>query len=173
MSKINDNILGLSKNEVAIISDLEFRKQYFFSKNDISKYFDNVNRMYYFIHRLLEKKRIIKLSKDKYYLIPIKSRTGFWSENPYIIADEMMDSKDYYIGGWAAAYFWRLTDQIPMKYEIYTNKRSGKIEILNEHFIFRKTTKDRLDNSVVVDILGHNVKILEKGKIERWIQLRS
>lgn len=116
---------GLSKKEMEIVANLEFEQKYFFTSKDIDTYTQNKTQRYNIIKNLLQKKRIIKLNRYKYYLIPIKARKGTWSVHPFIIIDEMMDGKKYFIGCWAAANYWQLTDQIPMKYEVYTNRRQG------------------------------------------------
>ena len=72
------------------------------------------------------KERIIKINRQKYYLIPIRARTGKWTDNPHVVADEIFDGKSYFIGGWAAANYWKLTDQIPMQFDIWTTKRQGR-----------------------------------------------
>ena len=74
MSKNSDNLKSLSKREIKIISELEFSKKYYFTKEDIKHHFDSKNKINYAIHRLIIKKRIIKLNKSKYYLIPIKAK---------------------------------------------------------------------------------------------------
>jgi len=173
MSKTNDNIIGLSEREVRMIADLEFQEKYYFTREDISKHFGSKSKVSYAIHRLKTKKRIVKLNRNKYYLIPIKARSGKWSDHSFIIADEMMSGKDYYIGGWAAAYYWKLTDQVPMKIEIYANKRGGTIKVLTESFIFRKTTERRIKNSVERKIKNHSFKIISKKDSKKWLKSRN
>lgn len=173
MSKINDNIKSLSEQEVRVIADLEFHEKRFFTRENIKHHFDSISKISYIIHRLKTKKRIVKLNRNKYYLIPIQSRTGRWSEEAFIIADEMMNGKEYYIGGWASAYYWKLTDQIPMKIEIFTNKRGGFAKILTETFIFKKTTQKRINNAVTKKIKMHEFKILNKKDTIKWLQSKN
>jgi predicted transcriptional regulator of viral defense system len=173
MSKINDDIKGLSEHEVRVLADLEFREKRFFTREDIKHHFDSDSKISYFIHRLKTKKRIIKLNRNKYYFVPFQSRTGRWSEEAFIIADEMMNGSDYYIGGWSSAYYWKLTDQVPMKTEIYTNKRGGFAKILTENFLFKKTTQKRIDNAVVRKIKGHPFRILSKTESKKWLTSKN
>lgn len=173
MSITNDNIKSLSAQEVRIISDLEFKQKYYFTKDDIKDFFKNQSKLNYTIHRLITKKRIVKLNRNKYYLVPIKARTGKWTDDSFIIADEIFNSKDYYIGGWAAANYWRLTEQIPMKIEVYTNKRNGTMKILSNTFIFRKTTPRRINNAVIKKSNAHIFRILSKKEAKEWMKLRE
>jgi predicted transcriptional regulator of viral defense system len=173
MSIISDNIKSLSSKEVSVISDLEFRKKYYFSRDDIEKHFSSRTKLNYYLHRLISKKRIIKLNRNKYYLVPIKAKTGNWTDDAFIIADEIFNGKDYYVGGWAAANYWKLTEQIPMKIEIYTNKRNGQKKILSVAFIFRKTTKKRIDNAVTKKINEHSFRILGKKESKEWLKSKN
>lgn len=173
MSIISDNIKGLSEQEVRVIADLEFREKRFFTRDDVKHHFDSASKVSYFIHRLKTKKRIVKLNRNKYYLVPIQSRTGRWSEEAFIIADEMMNGKEYYLGGWTSAYYWKLTDQIPMKIELFTNKRGGFTKILTETFLFKKTTQKRIDEAVIKKVKGHSFRILSKKETKKWLQSKN
>lgn len=163
---------GLSKKEIELISELEFSKKYYFSRENIAHHFKKRSQLNHTIHKLLQKKRIISLNKNKYYLIPIKAKRGKWADNPFIIADEMFDGKDYFIGGWAAANYWQITDQIPMKIEVYTTKRQGKCNILNTSFIFRRTTKKRINSAVEKKIANHVFRIQSEKDTKKWIKSR-
>jgi predicted transcriptional regulator of viral defense system len=170
--KQEERIRALSKSEVTVIAWLEFYKKYFFTTEDIKQFFENKKQKYNFIQRLLAKKRIIKLNREKYYLIPIKARTGKWVEDSFVLADEIFNGNDYFIGGWSAANYWRLTDQIPFWTEVYTTKRQGKREILNTKFIFRRTTKEKTKKVVIKKINKHSFKILNKRETKKWMKLR-
>lgn len=163
---------GLSKKETVIIAELEYEEKYYFTRDDIKSHFEKDSQLRHTIHKLLEKKRIISLNKNKYYLVPIKAKKGKWADDPFIIADEIFNAGDYFIGGWAAANYWRLTDQIPMKIEIYTTKRQGTYKILNTIFIFRRTTQKRLKQAITKKRRGHRFKILNKKETARWLKLR-
>jgi len=163
---------GLSKKEIELISELEFNKKYYFKREDIAHHFKKRSQLNHTIHKLLQKKRIISLNRNKYYLIPIKAKRGKWADNPFIIADEIFDGKDYFIGGWAAANYWQLTDQIPMKIEVYTTRRQGKYNILNTSFIFRRTTKKRTKSAVIKKIANLCFRIQSKKDTKRWIKSR-
>ncbi|MFH1209983.1 MAG: hypothetical protein V1663_04305 [archaeon] len=164
---------GLSKKEIKVISELEFRRLYYFTIEDIKDLFENKRQMINTVYTLRKKGRIINLNKNKYFLVPIKSRTGKWTDNPIIIADEICDSKDYFIGGWYAAYFWKLTDQIPMQIDIYTTRRQGKVNLLNKRFVFHRTTKKRIGKSITKNIQGHSLRIQNKRETKKWMKSRE
>ena len=166
-------IKGLSKREVEVIAWLEFYEKYFFTSKDIAHFFKNKQILYSAIKKLMKKKRIIKLNRNKYYLVPIKAKSGKWTEYPFIIADEMFNKEGYYIGGWAAANYWGLTEQVPMQISIYTNKRQGKNTILNTKFIFHRVRKETKKKVVIRKIKNHTFKILSKKASEKWLRLRQ
>lgn len=165
---------GLSKKEIEIISWLEFYKRYFFTSADIDRFSTNKTQRYNIIKSLLSKKRIVKINRSKYYLVPIKAKSGAWAEHPFIIVDEICNSKDYFIGGWSAANYWRLTDQIPMKTDVYTTRRQGIIKILSARIVFHRTTKKRIEeSSTIKEIQEHIFYILNMGESQKWMKLRS
>jgi predicted transcriptional regulator of viral defense system len=164
---------GLSKKQIEVISELEFMRKYYFTRNDIKQYFRSNKQMTDFIYNLRRKGRIASLSKSKYYLIPIKARKGLWAEDSFIIADEMFNGQSYFIGGWAAAQYWHLTDQVPMKIEVYTTKRQGRKKILTTTFIFRRTTSKRTERDAVTQKMGeHRFRILSREKAKKWMRSR-
>lgn len=164
---------GLSKKETEMIAELEYEEKYYFRREDISHHFQKDSQMRHTLHKLLLKKRIISLNKNKYYLIPIKAKNGKWADDAFRMADEICDSKEYFIGGWAAANYWKHTDQIPMKIEIFTTKRQGMCKILNNMYIFRRTTHKRLKEAVTRKRRGHKFKVLNKEASQKWLGSRA
>lgn len=174
MKKIQKtSIQALSQKEVEVIAWLEFEEKYFFEVQDIKHFFNNMKQRYNFIQRLMKKKRIVKINREKYYLIPIKAKSGSWVESSYVIADELCDGKNYFVGGWSAANYWRLTDQIPMRTDIYTTRRQGRARILTSDFVFHRTTKKRLQQAVPQKIKGHSFYILNKKETQKWLKLKN
>ncbi|MBU2099782.1 hypothetical protein KKG83_02480 [Candidatus Micrarchaeota archaeon] len=164
---------GLSKKEMEIVSWIEFYGKYFFRVQEIKRFFKSKNQRYNVMKNLLKKKRIIKLNRSKYYLVPIKAKSGSWIENPFVIADEIFDGSNYFVGGYAAAYFWKFSDQIPAQIDIFTTKRQGKKEIFNMRFVFHRTTKKSLENSVSKNIGNHSFNVLNKKQAKEWMKSRS
>src|SRR3989338_1039671 len=164
---------GHSKKEIQVISDLEFRKKYYFKIEDIKKHFVNKKNIKDFIYNMRKKGRIIKINRKKYFLIPIKARTGKWSDNPIIIADEICDGKDYFIAGWFAANYWGLTEHISVQVDIYTTRRQGKLKILNTRFIFHRTTQKRISEAVTEKLGDKEFKIISKEDAKKWMKSRK
>lgn len=166
-------IKGLSQKEVKTIAWLEFYQKYFFDYDDIKQFFVSKSILYNFIKRLVKKKRIIKINKNKYYLIPIKAKSGAWIPHEFIIIDEICNSGDYYIGGWTSANYWKLTDQIPSTIEAFTTKKQGKINILNTKIYFHRIRNIDKSKYVIKKIAGHEFKILNKKESKKWLKSRE
>lgn len=164
---------GLSKKEIEIISSLEFDKKYFFLSEEVDKFSESKTQRYNIIKNLLKKGRIVKLNRRKYYLVPIKAKSGSWSEYPFMVADEIFNGEGYFIGGWSAANYWKLTDQIPMQVDIYTTKRQGKKRILNNRFVFHRTTEKRIKSAIRKKIGNHDFIIQNRRESKKWIRSRD
>ena len=164
---------GISQKEIEIIAHLEFERKYFFRVEDVERFAENRTQRYNIIKHLLRKERIIKLNRNKYFLVPIKAKSGRWSEHPFIIADEILEGKDYVIGGWAAAHYWRLTDQIPMQTDIWTTRRQGRITLFNHRFVFHRSTRNRVSKHVTGEIKGHSFRILSEEDARKWLASRD
>jgi len=167
------DIKGLSPREVRIISWLEFYQKYFFKSQDIQQYFSNKNTLYRGIQKLLAKKRIIKINQNKYYLVPIKAKSGAWTEPEFILIDEICNSGEYYIGGWAAANYWHLTDQIPSWVDVFTTNMKSKKVILNTKIIFHQLRRIDKSKYVIKKIKDHEFKMLSKKEAKKWLKLRE
>ncbi len=161
---------GLSEKEIKAVSFLELNERLFFKKDDIKRFFKNRNEVHVYIHRLMKKGRVLKLSKSKYYLIPVRAFEGQWAEHPFIIVDEIFDGQDYYIGGMAAAHYWGLIEQIPTRIAVYTAKKQGHKSILNFTIIFKRLR--RLENRSFVkrSINNHTFFIASKKEAEKWLK---
>ena len=160
---------SLSEKEIVFISKLELKKKYFFTREDIKSNFTSDNEMSVYLHRLRKKGRIVKINRSKYLLIPIKAVNRKWSEHPFILIDEILDSKDYCIVGKAAAKYWKLIDQIPTKYEVWTTKRTGEVKIFHTKIVFKRRRKENLPKNVTKKIYNHQFIITTKGESKKWI----
>lgn len=165
-------IKQMSQKQMEIIAWLEFYKKYFFTIEDIKHFFRNKTQRYNTVKRLLQKGRIVKLNKEKYYLIPIKAKSGSWAEDPFVLADEIFNGKDYFIGGWSAANYWKLTEQIPVWIEAFSTKRQGKRIVLNTRFIFRRTSQEKIKRAVKMAVKEHTFLIMNKKEMKKWMKSR-
>ena len=157
---------GLSDKEIKIVSYLELEGKRFFSRMDISQFFKAENDLNFYIHKLKRKGRIERINKEKYYLIPIQAYKG-WSEHPFVVADEIFNGKDYYVGGKAAANYWGLIDQLPIIIDLFSTRKQGTKNILGSTFKLRRVRK--LGKAVKRKIKDHAFWIASKVVSKKWI----
>jgi len=156
-----------SKREIEVISFLELEGKRFFTIADIRKFFKSRSSFTFAIHKLKSKKRIVKINKEKYYLIPIQAFRGKWSEHPFIIIDEIFNGKSYFIGGKAAAHYWGLIEQIPTEIDVYSTARQGKRKIFDFTINFRRVRK--IGKFAERKIKEHKFNIATKEMSRKWI----
>ncbi len=156
-----------SKREIEMISFLELEGKRFFTRSNVKKFFKSNSKLTFFLHKMKAKKRIIKISKEKYYLIPIQAFKGKWSEHPFIIIDEIFSGKNYFIGGKAAAHYWGLIEQIPTEIDVYSTSRQGKRKIFDAVINFRRVRK--LGKYVEKGLKNHKFNIAAKEMSKKWI----
>jgi predicted transcriptional regulator of viral defense system len=160
---------SLSEKELGFISKLELKEKYFFNREEIKSNFTNVNEMNVYLYRLKKKSRIIRLNKDKYFLIPVKAVKNHWSEHPFIIIDEIMNGKDYCIVGKAAAHYWKLIEQIPFEYEVFNTKKQEIMNVFNAKINFRKRRTKNIPNGIKQNMYNHEFIIATKEESKKWI----
>jgi predicted transcriptional regulator of viral defense system len=161
-----ESMKGISGKELEAISFLELEGKRFFSKSDVMQFFRDNNEMAVYIHRLVHKGRVVKIAKDRYYLVPIQAYQGKWSEHPYIVIDEMFDGKDYVIGGKSAANHWGFVEQIPSVIDVFSTTRQGKKEMFG--FTIRLRRVRNLPRNTTGKVKGHQFIISTKGVSKRW-----
>ena len=164
---------GISNQEIKVISELEFYQKYYFTKEDIKHHFDSDRKIKDFIYHLQKKGRIIRINRKKYYLVPIKAKSGKWTDHPFMIVDQMCDSKDYFIGGWSAANYWHFTEQVPMQVDVYTTRRQGKVNVLNNRIVFHRTSKQKTAKAALQKIKDKTFRILSKQEAKEWMKSRQ
>ena len=160
---------GLSKKEIEIVSYLELHKMRFFTRESIQKFFKNSHEMSVCLNILKNKKKVIRINKNKYYLVPITAYKDSWTEHSFILVDEIMNGKDYFIGGKSAAHFWHIIDQIPFRTDVFTTKKQGLKRMFSNEIYFRRVRKINNSDYALRYIKGHPFNIAKKKVSEKWI----
>ncbi|MCD6523138.1 MAG: hypothetical protein J7K68_05325 [Candidatus Diapherotrites archaeon] len=163
---------GLSGKELELVSFLELKEKYFFTRDDVRSFFKNVNEMNVYLHRLKKKGRIMKLNRTKYFLVPVKAFKGFWAEHPFVIADEIFNGKNYFIRGLAAAHYWGLVEQIPTQIEVACTNKQGKRKLFGFTIIFKRVRPAGMKGFVKRKIGKHPFRIMSKKRVEQWLKSR-
>ena len=164
---------GLSNLEIRLASELEFRKKYYFTRNDIARLFENKKQLSNTIFGLRKKERVIKLNRSKYYFVPVKARTGKWVDEIAVAVDEILDGKDYFIGGWFAANYWRFTNQTPMQVDVYTTRRQGKMNLFNTRIVFHRTSRKSLAKAARQETNQHYFFVINRKEAGKWMKSKE
>lgn len=124
-------ITTLSKKEIGLMARLEFEGREIYTREEIVGFCGNKRKAGYLIKKLLEKRRLIKLIKGIYILIPLKAPYGQWMANEYLIARALAREANYYIGYSSVFNSYGFTDQV-----------ARGISIINDKYSLRKTIGD-------------------------------
>ena len=159
-------VRGLSNKEMRMVSFLELEEKRFFSKKDVRRFFKSDSDMRKYISTLKRKGRVVRVNRDKYYLVPIQAQRG-WAEHPFIVADEIFNGNGYHIGGKTAAHYWGFIDQLPAVIDIFSTRKQGTRTVLGTKFRFRRVRE--LGGFVERVVAGHAFLIAGKKESGRWI----
>lgn len=157
---------SLSEKETEVVSYLELEGKRFFVRGDVERFFGSRNVMNFYFHRLMKKGRIVKINREKYYLVPMQAFHGKWSEHPFVVADEMCNGRGYCIGAKSAAHYWGLIEQIPAETEVFSTNRQGRKEFFGFTIRFRRVRK--LPSHVKISVQGHAVLMATKEESRKW-----
>ena len=115
---------------------LEEKDQSVFTTDDAKKILKTTDSSVWgILNGLAYKKRIQKIERGRYLLIPAKAGTdGYWAEDSWIIVPHLIDT--YYVGFWTAMNFWDMTEQIPHTVFVATTKRKRNLEFGGQRFEF-------------------------------------
>jgi predicted transcriptional regulator of viral defense system len=122
--------------ELRLLLTLEEKGLSVFTKDDAKVILKTTDSsVWHVLNGLVHKKRIRRIERSRYLLIPAKAGIdGNWSEYPWIILPHLIDI--YYVGFWTAMSFWDMTEQIPYTIFVATTKRKRNLKFGNQKFQF-------------------------------------
>jgi predicted transcriptional regulator of viral defense system len=129
-----------------LIDSLQGRGIYFFSKESMSEHLNVTDvAIRSSIKRLVKKKRLVRLKKDLYLIVPIEYK-NIDAPPPEWFIDHLMKGygANYYVGLLTASSLYGAAHQQPQIYQVITDKvlrpvKIGKVRIV---FYFKKDFKD-------------------------------
>lgn len=131
---IND-YRSLSKEELYLISRVEFEKRRLITTDFVRRLFGNPKKAADILDSLTKKKRFIQVQRGKYLLVPIKAPNQQWMPNEFVVASLWMGDIPYYIGYFTMYNYWRFTDQVPQTVFVANTKKNVKKIISNIRFV--------------------------------------
>ncbi|MBI2410273.1 MAG: hypothetical protein HYV32_00050 [Candidatus Kerfeldbacteria bacterium] len=95
---------------------------------------------------------LLRVKRGLYFILPLEATPGksMMSEDPWLLAREAFSP--CYIGGWSAAEYWGLTDQLFRSTLVITaaNIRAKSITLLNHEFRLFQVENARINNAVSI-----------------------
>ncbi|GFN40179.1 MAG: transcriptional regulator [Marine Group I thaumarchaeote] len=135
--------LNLGTIELRLLLTLEEKGLSVFTIDDAKNILKTTDSsVWHILNGLIHKKRIRRIQRSKYLLIPAKAGIeGYWSESPWVVVPHLIDV--YYVGFWTAMNYWGMTEQIPYTVFVATTKRKRNLEFGNQRFEFVTLSKKK------------------------------
>ncbi|NQT29204.1 MAG: hypothetical protein HQ596_01400 [Candidatus Saganbacteria bacterium] len=137
-------ITALSEKEIELLARLEYEGREIYTRNEITSFCKNKKMANYLIKKMLEKRRLKKVIKNIYILIPMKAPHGKWVVNEYLVAKALARKADYYIGYASVFNSYGFTDQVSQMIYIVNNTYSFAKTIFGVRYKLKKVLSNRL-----------------------------
>jgi len=134
----------LSTKEIDLLSRLEFEGKEIYTKDEIIAFCGSRQKGAYLIKKLLEKKRLRKIIKNIYLLIPMKAPGGTWAGNEYMIAKALARDANYYIGYSSVFNSYGFTDQVAQMIHVVNERYSLTKKIGGVRYKLIKTLPSKI-----------------------------
>ncbi|MBU4311112.1 MAG: hypothetical protein KJ706_00120 [Candidatus Omnitrophica bacterium] len=155
---------GLSKDEIYLISRVEFEKQKLITTAFVQKVFEDKNKAARILVYLKRKGRILRIERGKYLLVPLKAPNQRWMPNEFLVASLWMGDTPYYIGYSSAYNYWGLTDQVPQTVFILNTQKGLKKIIGKVAYSAVKISSKKIYGLEKISIEGEVVFISDKER---------
>jgi len=134
----------LSVAEIELLSRLEFEGKEIYTREEITSFFNNRKKASYLIKKLLEKRRLVNIVRNIYFLIPMKAPKGQWAGNEYLIAKALTRGANYYIGYSSVFNSYGFTDQVAQVIHVVNDMYSMEKPIFGVRYKMIKVLPDRI-----------------------------
>ena len=140
--KIN-KIKTLSGREIELLTRLEFEGKEIYTRKEIISFCKDKRNAVYLIKKLLEKKRLRKIIKNIYFLVPMKAPQGRWTANEYLISKALARKATYYIGYSTVFNSYGFVDQIAQLVHVVNDRYSMSKTIFGVPYKLMKVLPNR------------------------------
>lgn len=134
MMKISAKYKSLSRDELYLISRIEYERARLITTEHVRRLFGNTKKAANILNRLTQKGRFIKIERGKYVLVPIKAPNQLWVPNEFILAKLWMGDIPYYVGYFTMYNYWGFTEQVPQTVFVLNTMKSRAKLIGNVRF---------------------------------------
>jgi len=155
---------NLSRDEIYLISRVEYEKQKLITTAYVRGLYAESNKASKVIASLLRKKRLIRIEKGKYLLVPIKAPNQQWTPNEFIVAALWMGDTPYYIGYFTMYNYWGFTEQVPQTIYVLNTKKFGRTVIGGVRYEAIKIDQKKYYGIKKIMVEGEGVAISDKER---------
>lgn len=134
----------LSAPEIELLTQLEFEGKEIYTRKEIISFCKDKQNAAYLIKKLLEKKRLRKIIKNIYLLVPMKASQGRWMANEYLISKALAREASYYIGYSTVFNSYGFIDQVAQLVHIVNDRYSMSKNIFGVGYRLIKVLPNRL-----------------------------
>ncbi len=155
---------NLSKDELYLISRVEYERQKLITSDFVSRLFPSRKRTSEVLDTLTRKGRLLQLQRGKYLLVPIKAPNQQWSPNEFVVAALWMGDIPYYVGYFTMYNYWGLTEQIPQTVFILNLKKNFRKTIVDVKYDALKIDKKKYFGIQKIKIEDTDVCVSDKER---------
>jgi len=141
--KIN-KVRTLSAPEIELLTRLEFEGKEIYTRKEIISFCKDKQNAVYLIKKLLEKKRLRKIIKNIYLLVPMKAPQGRWTANEYLISKALAREASYYVGYSTVFNSYGFIGQVAQLVHIVNDRYSMSKDIFGVGYKLIKVLPNRL-----------------------------
>lgn len=155
---------GLGAKQAELIATLSSKGFRVFTVSDAAELLGITNiATSQIIHRLVEKRKLQRIEKAKYLLMPPAAwKTGQYTEEGVIVASQLI--KPYYLSFWTAISFYGWTEQPSRTIFVATQKNKLPVELMGMRIQFIKLKKEKFFGFEEHWVGNQKVVVAEKEK---------
>ena len=155
---------GIGELETKLLSSLSESNRSIFSVEDAARVLNRKKSdVIKLLHDLARKKWIMRLSKGKYFILPLEAGVEpKFTEHEFVIASHLVHP--YYIGYWSALNYYGFTEQAPRTVFVATPKRKRRISVFGVEYKFITLSKRKFFGYEKVWIGSNQVVLSSKEK---------
>ncbi|MCK4322557.1 hypothetical protein KAX08_08595 [candidate division WOR-3 bacterium] len=163
-SKFEIKYKGLSKDEIYLISRVEFERRKLITSEFTQKLFNDSKKGSNILNRLTKKGRLVQIERGKYLIIPIRAPNQLWTPNEFVIAKFWMGEVSYYIGYFTMYNYWGFISQIPQTIFILNTKKSRTKTIGGIKYKAVKVKEEKYYGVEKIKVDGEDIYISDKER---------
>lgn len=155
---------GISKDELNLISRAEYSGLKLITGEFANSVIGEKKKTSNILSRLVNKGRLIRISRGKYFIVPIRAPKQLWAPNEFITAKYWIGTGDYYLGYYTMYNYWGFTGQIPRSVYVLNTEKSYSSVIKGVEYNAVKISPLKYYGTAEIEIEGEKITISDKER---------